>query len=485
MKNFAPFYLKNLYMVLFCFILVSCKKDTKPETDATTSEASDLAYKSETASCNCESNWFPHSQTPAPEEGKGSPFDTSSTTNCIFHQWSWQKFLWLTKPQQNNNPLFLNELTQVSDALIPVQKQNGAEIVLTYTQQAGSNGVLKANPAYSDANQIAKDFTVYYSIHSNDILLKAAKNFKDSINSKKLPENNLKTFPVGSLELKVSWVDANTIRADKQKDFFITTAAITADGKTFTQKKVALLGMHVVGVVINHPEFIWATFQHNDLAPVFDWKNHHATATDEKLLYSKGTTTDLGGITWQNTSPVTPLKAYDLFQFGVPKNSSDEFMKTAQQEPMNFDNIKNINDCVASQLDDVWKNYFYNGSIWINTDGMTPTQQAEKIVQLAANLGNATPGSFARGSLNNANISMETYTQTFESSIDTIAVDNLANCFSCHSSVAYNKKMPNTFSPLHVSHSFKAYVKSSQGESRIQIERLKDVEFEATKKALR
>lgn len=479
MKNFAPFYLKNLYMVLFCFLLVSCKKDAKPEADETTRETSDLTYASETASCNCESNWFPHSQTPAPEEGKGSPFDTSSTTNCIFHQWSWQKFLWLTKPQQNNNPLFLNELTQVSDALIPVQKQNGSEIVLTYTQQAGSNGVLEANPAYSGANQIAKDFTVYYSIHSNDILLKAAKNFKDSINSKKLPENNLKTFPVGSLELKVSWVDVNTINPEKQKDFFITTASVTADGKTFTQKKVALLGMHVVGVVINHPEFIWATFQHNDLAPVFDWKKHTVDSTNDKLLYAHKDN-PLNGITWGGAI----LKPYDLFQFGVPKTKDDKFMKTAQEEPMNFNNIKLINRCVAGQLDDVWKNYFYNGSIWINTDGMTPTQQAEKIVQLAANLGNATPGSFAKGSLNNANITMETFTQTFESSIDSIDASNLANCFSCHSSVAYNNNAPKTYSPLHVSHIFKAYIKSSQGESRIQIERLKDVEFEATKKAL-
>lgn len=178
MKNFAP-NLKNLtYIVLFSFLLASCKKEEKTESDET---KSDLAYKSENTSCECESDWFPHAQTPAPEEGKGSPFDTSSTTNCMFHQWSWQKFLWLTKPQSNNNPLFLNELTQVSDALIPVQKQKGATVVLTYTQQAGFNGVLTANPAYAGNNEIAKDRTVYYSIHSNDIMMKAAKNFKDSI----------------------------------------------------------------------------------------------------------------------------------------------------------------------------------------------------------------------------------------------------------------------------------------------------------------
>lgn len=457
------------YGCLILTLLASCKKESakegnKKETAATYSKSEDTG---------CSPSWFPHSQTPAPPEGKGSPFDTTSTTNEIFHQWSWQKFLWLTKPQANQKPLFLNELRQVSDALLPVTPQPGASVVLVDTEQAGSNGVLKANPVYGGTNQIAKDFTVYYSIHSNDIMIKAAKIYKDSINSGKLSPNNLKTFPVGSLELKVSWLDANTIKAEKQKNYYITDAAVSTDGKTFQKKRMALLGMHVVGVVINHPEFIWATFQHNDLGPVYDWKNSKANSDDEKLLYSKGTTKGLDGITWiKNSGPKEPHKAYDLFQFGVPKTAGDQYMKTCQMEPENFDNIKAINDCVASNLDDVWNNYFYNGSIWINTDGMTPQEQAQTIVNLGFNIGNATPGSSARGSLNNANITMETYTQTFESNISNINASNLANCFSCHNAVSFASGSPK--SPLYISHVFDAYLLNSQGKSRVQINSMKD-----------
>ena len=43
--------------------------------------------------CYANPLWFPHADTPAPEEGKGSPFDVSETTNQIFHQWSWKKLL--------------------------------------------------------------------------------------------------------------------------------------------------------------------------------------------------------------------------------------------------------------------------------------------------------------------------------------------------------------------------------------------------------
>ena len=87
---------KNLFTSILLtlgllFSISACKeKENKKEP---------VAYEEATvnSTCNCETSWFPHDQTPAPEEGKGSPFDTTSTTNCIFHQWSWQKFLYLTK----------------------------------------------------------------------------------------------------------------------------------------------------------------------------------------------------------------------------------------------------------------------------------------------------------------------------------------------------------------------------------------------------
>jgi hypothetical protein len=82
---------------------------------------------------------------------------------------------------------------------------------------------------------------------------------------------------------------------------------------------------------------------------------------------------------------------------------------------------------VKSQLNDVWANYFYNGSIWLNTDGKTPLQQAQLIDSLAGNMGNATPGSFARGSMNCANVTMETFTQTFETNINQINVNTFKN----------------------------------------------------------
>ncbi|WP_034062388.1 hypothetical protein [Lacinutrix jangbogonensis] len=465
--------LVSLVVLFLCF--TSCKNESKtPEIEK---ETTYNVLAATVVPCLSESSWFPHSQTPAPDEGKGSPFDVSETTNCIFHQWSWQKFLWVTKPD-GDTPLFLNQsqIIQVADDMKVVAQQTGAKVVLTDTVQAGFvNGVLKTNPEYNSITN--QEYTVHYSIHVSKTMLTAADEFKEALASGKLKENNFATFPVGSLELKVSWVDVNAIPSNKRANYYTTMGALSNNGgKTYTNTTVALLGMHVVGVVENHPEFIWATFEHNDIAPNYDWKANEATSTAEKLLFSKGSTTGLNGITYtKNVGPKAPHKAYDLFQYGVPLDSTGTPMATSQSEPANINHIKEINKSVASNLKDVWANYFYNGSIWLDTDEMSPKQQAKLIVDLAkkGKTGSALSGSKTRGSLNNANVSMETFTQTFNADISEINVSNLANCFSCHSGSSFSS--PATYSPIYISHIFDAYIKSeNEGKTKVEINTLKD-----------
>ena len=293
-------------------------------------------------------------------------------------------------------------------------------------------------------------------------------------------EEFLANFSAGANELRDSLKNHDITAAAKQcaiaeeeiDNYYTTVAALSTDGTTYTNTKVALLGMHVVGIVENHPEFIWATFEHDDLAPNYNWKENKATSATDKLLFEKISTTGIDGITWSNDSVKLPYKAYDLFKYGVPRDSVGNFMNTSQEEPINFNNIQNINDCVKENLTDVWKNYFYNGSIWIDTDEMTPEQQTATINSLGGNIGKATPDStsVARGSVNCANVTMETYTQTFKSSLKDIDAENLANCFSCHNAVNFstNKK-----SPLYISHVFNAYLLRGEGKTFNEVEALK------------
>lgn len=438
--------------------------------------------------CFANPSWFPHSQTPAPEEGSGSPFDASSTTNQIFHQWSWNKFLWLTKPDAGGNPLFLNQskVKQVTSNMETVPVTGGVTVVLQDTAQAGTgNPVLQTNPDYNGGNGAM----VYYSIHMNPTMYTAALAFAQELKNGSLPLTNTAAFPVGSFEMKVAWVPVSAIPAAKQNEYYTTTASLSKNnGVSFTNTEVALIGMHVVGVVENHPEFIWATFEHDDLSPDYDWDANSASSSDDQLLFKQGSTSGINGILYNTATELgqTPHKVFDLFQYGIPRNPDGTFMTTSQQEPADFANVDGINQCVKSQLEaenDVWANYFYNGSIWLNTDGTTPMQQAQLLDSLGYSLTNAMPGSFARGSLNCANVTMESFMQTFEPSIDSINVTNLGNCFSCHSAVKF-KTQGTMKSPLYLSHIFQDYILKQQGNTLKQVEQIKSVEEKQVRKIM-
>jgi hypothetical protein len=477
--------------MLLCISLVllnSCedKKKEKPADDTTkTTEGTETHAQAQTtydladadapsAPCDCNSDWFPHTKTPAPLEGANSPFAASETTNCIFHQWSWQKFLWLTVPDTTaaKTPLFLRDatITQVDPYMNPVKIPKGVTVTLSTdeAEQAGSSAILESNPNFN-TNGVAG--TVFYAIYMNDTMNTAAKVFAKGLNDGTIKPSNSEVFPVGSLELKTSWIPTSVIPAADLANYYTTSASI--DGTTV---EVAMLGMHVVGVVENHPEFIWATFEHNNLAPAFDWTKGTASADTQKLLFKKGSVSTIDGIKWTGTSM---SEAYTLFEYGVPRNKggtpTTNFMTTSQQEPKNYNNIKNIDNCVAGKLTDVWNNYAYTGSIWMNTDNLTPAEQVALLKKEGYGLGSATPGSVARGSLNSANISMETYTQTFNTSLESINVNNLANCFSCHSAVSFSDGT--STSPMYISHVVNGYLEHQKGTPKAAIDEMKVKEF--------
>lgn len=464
----------GVLVVFSSAVLIRCGSDS----ETTVEDSYDATSTPPDELCLVKPSWFPHSQTPAPAEGKGSPFDDTSTTNQIFHQWSWNKFLWLTKPDKGGNPLFLNQdlVKQVSSQMDLITVPSGTLVTLEDTAQAGSGSPqLHTNPNYNNG----KSEIVYYSIHMNKRMYSTGIAFGEAIAKKKIPTSNQEVFPVGSFELKVAWVPADAIPSSKIGSYYTTTASLSRDGgKTFQPTKVALIGMHVVGVVQNHPEFIWATFEHEDLAPNYDWKANSASSSDEKLLFKKGKVSGIDGIRYDKTTKmgIIPYQVFDLFQYGVPRNSDGSYMTTAQSEPENYDNIKGINQCVKSHLKDVWANYFYNGSIWLNMDGKNLQEQTELIVSLKGNIGDATKGSPARGSMNCANVTMESFTQTFQQDIKSIAASNLANCFSCHTSTSFSDN--NAFSPLYLSHSFQGYLLRKQGNSESKVESIKSKEEE-------
>ncbi|QKX04662.1 hypothetical protein HN014_06960 [Aquimarina sp. TRL1] len=466
-------YKKLLLLLMFSFLL-ACKNDHKKDKNTINNEtitAEKTTYKEQIDNtCIADSTWFQTTggirKTPPPNEGPTSVFaDNSTVTNCDFHQWSWQKFLWLTN-ETNGVPFFQDHLLQITSHGEILDQRQG--IILTDIAQASSKtDILKTNKM---VNANKKTDTVYYSIHVNKLLFETMKTYAPIAKEDPLKVNGI-SFPVGALELKISWVAAAAL-ADTST-YYITDGIINGE-----KTKIALLGMHVVGIVENHPEFIWATFEHDKLAPKYDWdkatptSDAPVTSTSNYLFFNKDSTATVKNITSGNG---IYENVFSVYKFGVPVKKEMKgsfnvqvYMETSQKGSENFTNIHSINEHVKNQLTDIWKNYFYNGSIWINTEGFETTEQQTALLDsLGGNLSQSRKGDLTRGSVSAYNITMETYVQVGFSptSIHSQTVDNLVNCFSCHNTSGNN----NNRSPLYISHLFTGYLKNLQGYTKEEI----------------
>ncbi len=384
-------------------------------------------------------------------------------TNCDFYKWSWQMFLWQMSRTENGlvfntAPFYdLNDQNElVSNDGASTRKtfllRGGKREDVGRTGQAGViSGVLMAQPV-----QDATDGSlVYYAIHVNDVFAYMA----SGVNSGDLQDVN--QFPTTAadrdvivnyaksaygveigdgdslaMELKSSWVkltdemsaeDFLTITADVPKYSQESDTKWTWDGTSVeSDVTLACVGYHLVGSVNDHPEMIWATFEHRGNAP------------DANFYYI-----DSGGqlVEQQNwNSNGTPVETDWLFMDGKSKEQSMNQMRMelkqnsiiatpemtigpgntmrthpwggppvgqtgAEDAATNNTDLLSINHSVTSQLaaGDVRANYYLVGATWTK-NGVPGIGLQLPVVAGSETLANAT---------------METYFQ-------------FKNCLSCH-----------------------------------------------------
>jgi len=400
------------YMLACIFVIVS----------GFSSGAGAAANRSGNSACIAESNWFPHSKTPRPND---QAFQSNS--NCEFHQWSWQMFLWLTQ-EWKGKPRFLS--FQSPQSLLgmssrSVQSRGGKQEAFDEYLQAGTDGILVDHSGRA----------VYYSQYINPIFARF------------IEDNNLTnpaavqgfdpdtSFDISTLELKASWKIVTN--GEDVSDFFTMKTRvkklvnqggkIVIDEKSSEMVEVALVGFHIGGVVNGHPEMIWATFEQKSNAPNVPENPTPDTIISDKdwLFYTANTryadcnvnpadspTLILDEKT-QTISPVTQVCRQ--FEFG---NNPDRPAQKKNSMKTNDDNIASLNRDVHKHLrpGDMWRNYHEVGAIWFLNQN-----------QLKPGLSLATDGIGTKqeltGSLKLSNATIETFTQT---------QSTLNNCFRCH-----------------------------------------------------
>lgn len=379
--------------IMISMILASCKSYDTPKPDE---------------GCTAPAEWFAGPSIPEP-----NPED-SLITNCDFHKISWHYFLWLTEKTESGKLRFE---TMYNDASINPDVKNPTEHILGGVQQAESNGIMvdkNGRAVYTTLiiNDVYRNWVIDNKLYIPDSLL----NFPDSAD-----------FPVGSMSLKASWKIVED--GEDLSNYYTTTATIEllanvngkvvipANPKTQDNVKVALVGFHIAVVAKDHPEFIWATFEHKDNAPDFK----PGQMMNEPVSDSNYTFYDAGTVAADcNQNNAFIIKLNEATQKLSPVTQTARQFRVGGGSDTNQGNIDMLNASVHSQLPEnsLWKNYMEVGAVWFNIDKgvLVPdwTPNADSLNRIT-------------GSIKLSNATIETFTQNIVSQNE---------CFSCHNTLA-------------------------------------------------
>jgi hypothetical protein len=387
--------------------------------------------------------------------------DFSPTSLCDFYKWSWQMFLWLNSPIAAGQVFNSDQFFEVSGydgvnrhfnpnvnrgrrvlkfSLFHAQAKKGKAIRVNRlgkvetpeVGQANTNGVL-----ISQSGSL-----VYYGIATNNVFAYFLTGVKTKkIMAKQFPSTQAelkqvtdfaapKTFKDDIalvLEVKTSWVEASSV-ADATK-YVTIQGEVPVFDKTDPKKwvpmgsktvQLAMVGMHIVGTVKDHPEMIWATFEHVDNAPndTFTYTNATNQASTVNFDSSAPSVFCKANAPRPAMGQNTPLAQVDGSNLGnivstgaanIGPSDTVRFNPWGQDSSSpNVDNntqIIAVNNSVRGQLakDDVRGNYFLVGTTWTNKKIPGPGVDFKTV-----------------GSQFLANATMETYAPQ-------------SNCFSCHS----------------------------------------------------
>jgi hypothetical protein len=385
------------------------------------------------AQCTAPAGWFPHAKTP-------EPTFTVQNPPCGFQQWAWQTFLWATQPTGDGR-IRLLDLPTGTDLFLPGKKPEAFAALATrkpkplfltprVRKQAAPTSFAEIHQAFSRGVLVdANGHPLYYATHVNEDFYTFVRtnNLFTRAGYDAFPKDG--TFPTKALELKSSW---RVLGKDETGTGFFTIDAIinplackggmaTCQGKdilvdaTRREKvKVALVGLHVVGVVEGHPEFVWATFEHAknapDLPPTVQ-PGASDPVSDQDFTFYKAKTPAKACNVLNGDDLMLDVKAQTL----SPVTGIFRRFANGNADKANVAAIGELNKSVHDQLDktEVWQNYNLIGSVWF--------RPGAKLLP-----GDSGPAILAKttGSVELSNATMETFTQA--------PPLHKKGCFACH-----------------------------------------------------
>ena len=362
--------------------------------------------------CNASASWFTSPSFPSEVAGGGN-------TDCVFHQFAWQAFIDVVQPAAGGGRTFENWMPEYGvfvpsgTAITPWGQQPSAPCSSNAKALAvnakklflrprvpkglgvvdgGSDDQATGDPLYDQQKNV-----VYYSMWINQTEYNFIANcdFNNTTCITSAPATT--ALPAGSTELKASW---RTFASNPPKDMYTIQGVV---GETCQPITMGLVGFHLVTNTPDHPEFIWATFEHNSNAPNctnpqptpaggWSFNNPQCSAANCPPNQKNVNPTQVcrvapqGGGSTNNTSAMIALNAsvQSTLQ-GLIKAQPDQYANMA-----------------------IWLNYQMTGNLWTVDGALPPTAK-----------------NFA-GSIENSNTTLETFAQGSGN-----------NCFHCHTQAQY------------------------------------------------
>ena len=433
-----------------CFVLFSSFAATQPPGN----NKNPNPPGEEVVGCVAPNEWF---QSAGTKEASYTT-DLNSDNDCDFYRFAWQSFLFATEVEKGgSDPRFLKFATpeevfgsyasiafpkrrDVNDLVLsPRMLKSKQGIDVTTVFQAVSDGVVV------DQNGRA----VYYGLHMNDAFVAFVKRNKLTKPDGIAKADKALMFEPGCLEFKSSWRIVG--KGEDCSDFITKTARlptlvtrenkIVVDPSTPRDEKVALVGLHVVGVAKGHPEFIWATFEHIRNAPDLpvDLINR-----DFQILPA-GVSDVVADKPWTFCSEGAHAKDCNLLNKDKIKivNESDQTLAPITQVFRYYsfggDNprgVASLNASVHEKLPagDVRKNYEMIGAVWLDN----PLDKDGKMGTFVEN--KSFSDNLLAGATKLSSSTMETFSQNLK---DPLAVKN---CFGCHDTQSV--QVPNITPPI-------------------------------------
>lgn len=378
---------------------------------------------------------------------------SATADDCLFNQWSWETFVWATAPI-DGTPRFLG--WKVPDDLIatPGEAPRTAGMLRldphmkplhmpTDNAEANEDGAI----VEADGSMLIgpNGYPVYASSHMTDGFFATVKRNLIATGAYESNPNQDDYYSVGDAVVKATWYrladgeaapkGAYTTKAEVpilEQQCDATGACKVAGTGKFEVVTVALVGMHVVGYTENHPEFLWATFEHNMNSPQFADNTFAFDASQSNpnsfTFYKAGTPFGQTTLLVDTNPGSGAVVSFDATtgKF-TPITQVVQMNKTGgDTQPNGPANIATLNQVSQAQLKSLnastpFQNYNLIGTAWFKPNTFvitTPNWQ---------NLDNSN----AVGAISLMNTTAETFLQSTKGNQGN-------NCFECHNAGSFS-----------------------------------------------